>query len=956
MDNNGEIIVGGSGGDPNFDDITANSICAKQIKVSSDECKTIEYTLPQVGPSGNGQVILGDIGGFTTWSELPSISNVEQRRILDEEIGLETFQQTYNASNAYNNFWKVLNGNDETIYSSLVVCPNDAFRVFAYNNPPVTTGDLYKGANMAGGDGFAGGVDIYSHLYKDYDLSSFNDIPYDEVELEVWLGTSGTPAYTYNVYIDIITSGSLPSAPVFNVQYSGVSPAVETGINTPNNRIERYSYKLNQQVICQASQLRVVFEAVTQTGGFLANEYQTNTLGNTATRFRLSGLFNSSSGGTVIPPALIDHDVLIGAIGRQTHDEIDAELTTINNDITTINGQITTINNDLTGKLNIDGSNAMTANLNMGGNDIINLNKADFVNNSSIGDLGSDLLIATNGNLLLDAPTVINNATSNLLRINGNSFTNQAELQFSNINNKAFSIIKEDITQDLVISNDSNDLMRFSSTANGGKLNMETELNMNDNNISWSNSSKIEYSANGLNIIGSSFIDLEATDSIAMLSNDLMGFLSTNNMNIRSSDGDVRIRANLGNILIAPDVGNIDIETPAVINMVAQDMGINASANIGIEAQNVLGLTGLTAELTAFDTATVDGVVTTEIKSTSGDVNLSANNNININQGVDRYTLPPNRATAGQVLTDINGNGFLSWEDNVAVLPQPLATGDSPSFVNLNLEDGDLTINRTSETNNHGVKFTTSGLPSYEWFIRQQNEGSDLELRDSDGLNIDFGKFRTRFKGQLETNINTANSFLFPAVRGTAGQILTDNTGNGVLSWEDLESAYTLTWGGSSNTQALRYLNYSGVSNQNSAPNLTALRIFNFNPKECYIVGCSAIRQNASANTTFTVSIESAVNSGLFNQTTLITIPNTSQTGKVLFGSPIVIPVDRLMTVSISDTLANPQQCTITLYISYKNNVLSSSFTPTTTTNLTAGPALFEEVAEMNQLLTELTN
>lgn len=573
MDFNGYPIEsgGGTGGDGVFDEI-----CAKEIQISSDGCTTIEYTLPTSGPSGDGQVIIGDANGSTVWSELPAISNVEQRRILDEEIGLETFLQTANFSNAYNNFWKVLNGVTEPIYSGLVVCPNDNFRVFGYNNPPVTTGDLYKGANLAGGDAFAGGVPIYSHLYKDYDLSSFNDVAFDEVEMEVWLATSANAAYTYNVYIDIITSGSLPAAPVFNVQYTGVNAPVQTGINTPNNRIEKFVYKLNQQLICQASKMRVVFEAVTETGGFLANEYQTNRLGNVATRFRISGLFTSSSGGTVVPPALIDHDVLIGAIGRKSHDQIDAELTTLSSDVSTINGQITTINNDIT-------------NIN---NDITTIN--------------NDI-------------TTINNDLTGKLNIDGSN-------------------------------------------------SMTGDLDMSTNNISWnSNASRIEYVGSDLNIVTNDSLDIQATNAIALISSDLMGFLSTNNMNIRSSDSDVRIRANLGDILLEPVVGNV------IIN-----------------------------ELT------------------------------------NSYKLPATRGTAGQVITDTLGDGVLSWE-NGTTFDQPLNKADDVEFKSVtttNIDGGPvLSIGATTSQLNlgqSGINILANGTLDCK---------EDIEC-DGDILLADGGEFR----------------------------------------------------------------------------------------------------------------------------------------------------------------------------------------------------------------------
>ena len=114
----------------------------------------------------------------------------------------------------------------------------------------------------------------------------------------------------------------------------------------------------------------------------------------------------TESGAVVLTPATFSNS--------QQFVDINNDITNINNEITTIQGDITQLEND---KLNIDGSNSMTGNLDLSSNDILNVNNittASITGNSGgVLDINTDINAQNTYTVVnLVAPTNNNDAAT----------------------------------------------------------------------------------------------------------------------------------------------------------------------------------------------------------------------------------------------------------------------------------------------------------------------------------------------------------------------------------------------------------------------------------------------------------------------------------------------------------------------------------------------------------------
>jgi hypothetical protein len=124
------------------------------------------------------------------------------------------------------------------------------------------------------------------------------------------------------------------------------------------------------------------------------------------------------SGAVVLTPATFSNS--------QQFVDINNDITNINNEITTIQGDITQLDTD---KLNIDGSNSMTGNLNLSANDIIavnNITTASITGSSGVLEINTDI-DALNTYTIVNLPT----PTSNNEAANKEYVDNQDALKLS---------------------------------------------------------------------------------------------------------------------------------------------------------------------------------------------------------------------------------------------------------------------------------------------------------------------------------------------------------------------------------------------------------------------------------------------------------------------------------------------------------------------------------------------
>jgi hypothetical protein len=145
------------------------------------------------------------------------------------------------------------------------------------------------------------------------------------------------------------------------------------------------------------------------------------------------------SGAVVLTPATFSNS--------QQFVDINNDITNINNEITTIQGDITQLDTD---KLNIDGSNSMTGNLNLSANDIIavnNITTASITGSSGVLEINTDIdALNTYTIVNLPIPTSNNEAANKeyvdnqdalKLSLSGGTMSGAIDMGSNQINNLA---------------------------------------------------------------------------------------------------------------------------------------------------------------------------------------------------------------------------------------------------------------------------------------------------------------------------------------------------------------------------------------------------------------------------------------------------------------------------------------------------------------------------------------
>lgn len=682
MDFNGNPIQeGGAGGG----DIVANSICVAEVKVSKDACQTVEYILPTDAPTADGQYITGNQDGSTSWIDANSFSNVQQRKILFEDDGLSGFNETTDVVQNFNNRFNIIQNQSQPEYDGLTVCIGKNFRCLSYATEPALTPPFpqWERASMAGGQNPT--EPVYNHLWKDFDTGSFNDTEFEEFSVDVWMAaTQGSaPTYTINVYIDVVDA-PLGPPPVFGQQYVPAGLPVLTGFSDPT--LTQFSFKLNPATVCQRDRIRVVFECVSELGGQPATNYQDNKRGQVFTNCRISGLFTSPNNGNVIPPALIDHNVLINAVGRKDHDVIDTHIdtfeplvtangvaiTNLQNDVSNIQNDVTDLQND---KVNKAGD-TMTGSLDMSGN---NLEQVQIL---SLGSLGIIEFGSPQITLSESAIEIILLSSLKPIRLFGNG---QTKIQGSG---------------------------GVQIWAIGGFIeaigNMELSGNLQlqaTREVTWDGKPNqyMRDSATRLDIQGQDELQLTALNGFAALTS------ITGNANLTALGGGCTVSGN----------GLVSIQS--------------TTSNVQLFPNN----------------------------GTGGTVRIAGNIQVAESGAplAETYFLPRTRlgSSDGDVLTLNATTGEMEFKAQSAVLPQPLDTTDSPTFVNIDidgiLQGTDLGILGTNfvditATNNLLLK-STNGQVRMTKDVKIRGDGPDTK-----SLLFETDTTLEGWKLQLDTDAN----------------------------------------------------------------------------------------------------------------------------------------------------------------------------------------------------------
>jgi hypothetical protein len=210
---------------------------------------------------------------------------------------------------------------------------------------------------------------------------------------------------------------------------------------------------------------------------------------------------------------------------------------------------------------------------------------------------------------------------------------------------------------------------------------------------------------------------------------------------------------------------------------------LRATNDVDISAGTILAMGGQSVQCSSTSFNRVDGASSVELNSSAGFISLDSATGVVVNQGVNSYTLPTVRGAATQVLTDVLGDGNLSWANtsvtgNYVEKDDPL---EQTMIGPLRLENAGVKQNVTCG-NAVVEQLTVSGLvvPLLTGVV---DIGSGFGARFRD-LYITSANV----SGTMTLNSSGSSSYTFPSVRGSAGQVLTDVSGNGVLSWQDDDS------------------------------------------------------------------------------------------------------------------------------------------------------------------------
>jgi hypothetical protein len=303
------------------------------------------------------------------------------------------------------------------------------------------------------------------------------------------------------------------------------------------------------------------------------------------------------------------------------------------------------------------------------------------------------------------------------------------------------------------------------------------------------------------------------------------------------------------------------------------------------------------------------------------------------------YFMPRGRGTAGQVLVqgasgDVTWSSALSGGDVVgpgASTDRHVALFDGTS--------GKLLQDSPVEVQNTGQVITTGANPFFimdntltQWQFRHNGALSLVNIPLApDPAETVWSTLSNRFninrdtsiEGWLEVNEGLANRWRLAETRGTAGQVLTSN-GDGTSTWANVVSeqdVFTFNFGGSASSQAQRFLLFGGTSNVGTTAGID-IQSVTYMVKNTYLVALSVVRQNLSSTTQFILSRETSPGSGIFTDTTVLTIPPGSQVDKILLTPPLLMAEDTRVCMSVIGAGANPQNCSAVMYCSFLNQAL----------------------------------
>ncbi len=176
-----------------------------------------------------------------------------------------------------------------------------------------------------------------------------------------------------------------------------------------------------------------------------------------------------------------------------------------------------------------------------------------------------------------------------------------------------------------------------------------------------------------------------------------------------------------------------------------------------------------------------------------------------------------------------------------------------------------------------------------------------------------------------------------------------------------IPSFWALNWGGNVTTQAPRYLTYSNSASTGFTDASVNVRNVYFNPKDCYFVGYSMIRQNLASQTAMYITIEDSVGSGTYtdNLLEIFTPADNTQVKRRFPPTPLFIGDQIRIGCFIDGSLANPQNCSVTFYFSYENTpvALSRSFIANPQiTDMGGSESLESRIVELEQKINALTS
>lgn len=220
---------------------------------------------------------------------------------------------------------------------------------------------------------------------------------------------------------------------------------------------------------------------------------------------------------------------------------------------------------------------------------------------------------------------------------------------------------------------------------------------------------------------------------------------------------------------------------------------LQSAANVSVDAPSF----GISAAISLYGDGSNSRAFNFIDKDNSGHVSFRAPDTLS---GNSDYILPAVLATAGQVLTDVLGDGTLSWQNAGSSLSFPLLAPTSSSMPQYSFADDSntgfgqaapsdivLIIGNTIKwvwgstgyfpQQDNSSQFGTIGLSvSQSWahFFGVEKAGV---FRWYDSTNTNYIDFKA------PSSVAAPISYTLPGVLATPGQILTDVAGDGVLSW-----------------------------------------------------------------------------------------------------------------------------------------------------------------------------